>query len=37
MVFGDTADSIDSRTFGCVKAGSILNRLRPLATERDRT
>jgi type IV secretory pathway protease TraF len=31
---GDTTDSIDSRIFGCVQAGAILNRLVPIATER---
>jgi type IV secretory pathway protease TraF len=33
FVLGDSPDSIDSRTFGCVPVGSLSGRLLPLVTE----
>lgn len=33
FVLGDGPDSIDSRTFGCIPRGSVLNRVVPLLTE----
>lgn len=33
FVLGDTPDSIDSRTFGCIPKASVLNRIVPLLTE----
>ncbi|HET7042300.1 MAG TPA: S26 family signal peptidase [Gemmatimonadales bacterium] len=34
FVVGDSADSIDSRVFGCIPVGSLRNRLIPILTER---
>lgn len=34
FLFGDTADSIDSRVFGCIPTPAFLYRLVPLLTER---